>query len=55
MLLSVAVVCVGWVTGTSSLGGIDGMSPHPAMGKGQGDKEQVLTEVPLLQGNLSWP
>lgn len=53
MLLSVVVVCVGWVAVTFSLDGLDGMFSHVNVGKGQGSTEKALAEVALLQRNLS--
>lgn len=36
VLLSVVAVCVGQVTVTFSLGGLDGVSPHADVGEGTG-------------------
>lgn len=55
VLLSVVVVCVGLVTVTFSLGGLDGVSLHTDMRKGQGGTEKAPAEVAVLQGNLSQP
>ena len=49
------VVCVRQVTVPFSLCGLDGVSPHADMGKGQGGTEKAPAEVALLPGNLSQP